>query len=309
MGVRLLSSTPCPSSLRAYHGVVKPVVAILLSTAIALLAGASAAGVDSHDPVLIAVGDIARCESLGDEATAALVDALPGTVATLGDTVYENGTADEFGSCFAPSWGRHAGRIRPAVGNHEYGTPGAAGYFGFFGAAAGPPNGWYSYDLGSWHVVVLNSNCAEIGGCAARSAQVRWLRSDLARHPSRCTIAYMHQPRFSSGQHGGDAALHDLWKTLASGGADVLLGAHDHHYERFAPRGPAGARRRLGLRQFVVGTGGGNLRPLLRSAHGSEARDDSSLGVLVLRLSFLQYSWRFLEANGETGDAGSSSCQ
>ncbi len=160
------------------------------------------------DAFMVAAGDIADCTA-GPAITAALVDSLPGTVATLGDNAYQRGTADEFARCYEPTWGRHKARTRPSVGNHEYGTPGAAGYFGYFGAAAGEPGkGWYSYDLGAWHVVVLNSNCTHVGGCGAGSAQERWLRADLTANPRRCTLAYWHHPAFSSGNaHGGSSAV------------------------------------------------------------------------------------------------------
>ena len=284
---------------------------VALVAAVLVLAPSSAPRSDDSpgEAMLIAVGDIASCESSGDEETAALVDGLAGTIAILGDTVYEQGSGGEFAQCFEPSWGRHKARTRPAVGNHEYRTPGAAGYFGYFGAAAGPPGGWYSYDLGAWHIVVLNSNCVEAGGCEQGSPQEEWLRADLARSSARCTLAYMHHPRFSSGSHGGDPAVQALWRTLAAARADVLLAGHDHHYERFAPRGPAGRRRTRGLRQFVVGTGGRGLNPTVRRAHGSELRDTGRLGVLVLRLGASRYSWRFMTTpDGNVRDAGSTSC-
>ncbi|MBA2616006.1 MAG: hypothetical protein H0U90_09605 [Actinobacteria bacterium] len=167
----------------------------------AALVHAGIVGAQTADPVLLAAGDIADCGRTQDEATAALLDAYPAaTVATLGDNVYENGTAQEFSDCYGPSWGRHKARTRPSAGNHEYQTSRASGYFGYFGAAAGnPAEGWYSYDLGAWHVVVLNSNCSDVGGCDAGSPQEQWLRSDLVAHPARCTLAYWHHPRFASG--------------------------------------------------------------------------------------------------------------
>ncbi len=199
--------------------------------------------------------------SPGAEITAGLLDGLTGTVAVLGDTAYENGTPDEFARCYEPTWGRHKARTRPAVGNHEYGTPGAAGYFAYFGAAAGEAGkGWYSYDLGAWHVVALNSNCSLVG-CQAGSEQEQWLRADLAANGARCTVAYMHHPRFSSGNvHGGSSAVDPLWRALEADGAELVLAGHDHDYERFAPQTASGALDvERGVRQFVVGTGG---RPL-----------------------------------------------
>jgi hypothetical protein len=217
-----------------------------------LAAAFAAAALAAPGTNLVAAGDVASCRSRGDEATAALVARLPGTVAVLGDSVYEVGSDEEYRRCYAPSWGRFKGRTRPAVGNHEYGTPGAAGYFRYFGAAAGPSGrGYYAYRLGSWQVVVLNTNCAAAGGCGAGSPQERWLRAELARSRGRCVLAYGHHPRLSSGFHGPDTSIDRLWRALAAGGAELYLAGHDHHYERFAPV--------RGVRQFVVGTGGRRL--------------------------------------------------
>jgi hypothetical protein len=259
--------------------------------------------------VLIAAGDIAACDSQGDEATAALVAAREGTVAALGDTVYESGTPAEYASCYAPSWGRFKDRTRPAPGNHEYSTRNAVGYFGYFGAAAGPAGqGWYSYDLGEWHIVVLNSNCGV--GCAAASPQGRWLRADLARHPARCTLAYWHHPRFSSGIHGSTPDMADLYGILYEAGADVVLAGHDHDYERFAPLDPNGAPDlERGIRSFVVGTGGDSFYPIFGQLPGSEVRYSSSFGVLVLTLEPTAYRWEFVTVPGsDFRDAGTGAC-
>jgi 3',5'-cyclic AMP phosphodiesterase CpdA len=281
-------------------------VAVFAAASLPLAAGAGAA----REAILIAAGDIASCRSQGDEATARLLDRLEGTVAALGDLAYERGTDAEFARCIEPSWGRHKRRIRPAVGNHEYGTPGAAGYFRYFGAAAGGPRGFYSYELGAWHVVVLNSNCRPAGGCEAGSPQERWLRADLASHPARCTLAYAHHPPFSSGLHGSDTTLRDLWRTLYEGRADVVLAGHDHHYERFRPLGPTGTvDPSRGLREFVVGTGGRSLRPVLRRLPGSAVHEAGAYGVLVLRLRPSGYRWRFVPVAGERfTDQGSAAC-
>src|SRR5205085_7780867 len=212
-------------------------------------------------PTLVAAGDIAcapgdprtrdACHQLD---TAALIGRLdPDVVAPLGDLQYEAGSLADFQGSFDKTWGTFIDRMHPAVGNHEYGTPGAAGYFAYFGARAGRlDEGWYSYELGSWHVVSLNANC-DLIGCGAGSPQQRWLRADLAAHPRRCTLAYWHQPRFSSGLHGSDDALIPLWRTLQRGGADVALSGHDHDYERFAPQAAGGRLDRAhGIVQFVV---------------------------------------------------------
>lgn len=251
---------------------------------------------------LVAAGDVASCRSRGDEATAALVARLPGTVAVLGDSVYEIGSDDEYRRCYAPSWGRFKGRTRPAVGNHEYGTPGAAGYFRYFGAAAGPPGrGYYAYRLGSWQVVVLNTNCAAAGGCGVGSPQERWLRGVLASSQAACTVAYGHHPRLSSGFHGPDRTVQPLWDALQDAHVELYLAGHDHHYERFAPS--------RGLRQFVVGTGGRSTYPILRDLAGSRAHWSGGYGVLSLRLLEGSYAWRFVGApREEFTDAGSARC-
>ena len=264
------------------------------------------------DPVLLAAGDIASCESGGDEATAALLARLSGTVATLGDNVYPTGTPEEFAACYAPSWGSAKARTRPAPGNHDYATAGAHGYFGYFGRVAGDAaKGYYSYDLGTWHVVVLNSNCAAVGGCEPGSPQERWLRADLASHPSRCTLAYSHHPRFSSGPHGGDSAVEPFWRALYEHRADVVLGGHDHDYERFAPQTPSGALDYdRGIRQFVVGTGGRSHYPIVAPTPNSEARNDTAFGVLRLVLGPTVYRWKFVPEAGRTfSDSGAARCR
>lgn len=250
-------------------------------------------------PTLIAAGDIASCATSGDEATAALVSRIRGTVAVLGDSVYEHGTEQEFNRCY--SWARFRARTRAALGNHEYGTGNAAAAITYF---ALPPAGYYSYELGSWHVVVLNSNCRPAGGCNDGSPQQRWLASDLAKSQARCTLAYMHHPRYSSGLHGSDATIAPLWRTLARGGADVVLAGHDHHYERFAPLN--------GVRSFVVGTGGRSHYPVFRrlSQPRSVVMNDRTFGVLRLTLRPERYHWRFVPVGGSSfRDAGSAACR
>jgi acid phosphatase type 7 len=261
---------------------------------------------------LLAAGDIASCASDGDEQTAALLDTLPGTILTLGDTVYDDGAASQFARCYVPSWGRFRDRTYPIPGNHDYHTAGASGYFGFFGPRAGQPGkGWYSFDLGRWHLVALNSNCDEVGGCQPGSEQERWLRADLAAHPVRCTLAFWHHPRFSSGTtHGSDPAVGGLWLALYQAGAEVVLVGHEHNYERFAPLDPVGGvDQARGVREFVVGTGGRSHYPFGSPLAGSEARNSDSFGVLELQLRRAGYSWRFLPApSGSFQDSGSASC-
>lgn len=231
-------------------------------------------------------------------------------VLVLGDTQYEDAAAAKYLASYDPTWGRLKGITLPVVGNHEYLTPGAAGYFGYFGAAAGDPaKGWYSTDVGAWHVVVLNGNCASVGGCGAGSPQHAWLVADLAAHPGVCTLAAWHQPRFSSGPHGDDPAYDAFWRALHAAGADVVLNGHDHVYERFGPQTPDGAPDAArGLRQFVVGTGGKNLTSFGAPRPNSEARA-AAFGVLKLTLRPASYSWEFRPATpGAFSDTGFSFC-
>lgn len=264
------------------------------------------------DAVLIAAGDIADCSDLkGAEATAKLLEGNPGTVAALGDLAYPDGTEQNF-QCYDRTWGRVKSRTRPAVGNHEFHSQGATYYFRYFGAAAGDPKtGYYSYELGSWHIVVLNSECKEAGGCQAGSPQEKWLREDLAAHPSACTLAYFHKPRFSSGlNHGDDLEVTPLWQALYDYNADLVLNGHDHDYERFAPQDPNGkADAKRGIREFVVGTGGKNHREFGLTKPNSEVRDNTAFGVLKLTLKPTSYDWQFLpEAGKSFSDSGSGSC-
>jgi hypothetical protein len=269
------------------------------------------AGTAHTDPVVIAAGDIASCSSPGDEQTAALLDNLSGTVITLGDNAYESGTIDEFNNCYDPTWGRQKQRTYPSVGNHEYKTPGAAGYFSYFGTAAGDPQeGYYSYDLGEWHIVVINANCSEIGGCGANSPQLEWLQTDLAAHPVLCTLAYWHQPRFSSGMHGNDSQLIPIWQTLYNAHVELVLNGHDHDYERFAPQDPYGIADPLnGIREIVVGTGGKDLRSIGDTISNSEVHNDNTWGVLTVTLHPTGYDWQFIPVAGQSfTDTGSGTC-
>ena len=264
------------------------------------------------DAVLVGAGDIAGCNNPGDEATAALLDDIPGTVFTLGDNVYPSGTLAQYNACYEPSWGRHRARTRPAAGNHEYDIAGDVGHFGYFGASAGPADkGYYSYDAGSWHVVVLNSNCSFAGGCGAGSAQEQWLRADLAAHPANCTVAMWHHPRYSSGgSHGSNTFMQPFWQALYEAGAELVLAGHDHHYERFAPMNGSGAPDgAFGLRSFVVGSGGFSHYALGTVAPNSLVRNADTFGVLKLTLRSGSYDWQFVPQAGRTyTDSGSGSC-
>jgi hypothetical protein len=264
--------------------------------------------------VVVAAGDIAACDSSGDEATAKLLSGRGGTVLTLGDAAYPRGSVKNFNDCYEPSWGRFKGRTKPVPGNHEYETKRARGYFDYFGDVAGEPGqGYYSYDLAEWHLLALNSNCQEVGGCADGSPQLGWLREDLATNNDvECTLAYFHYPLFTSGKkrRPGFPEVKPLWEALYAAGADVVLSAHDHNYQRFAPQNPEGeADRNRGIRQFVVGTGGANLYAIANPIGGVEVYNDETNGVLKLTLRSKSYAWRFISAEGEGfTDSGKASC-
>ncbi|WP_017236432.1 CBM96 family carbohydrate-binding protein [Streptomyces sp. SS] len=258
-------------------------------------------------PVLVGAGDIAT-PSATDSATADLLDHISGTVVALGDNAYPDGSASDFAAFYEPTWGRHKARTMPTPGNHDYNTPGAAGYYGYFGANAGPARrGYYSYDLGNWHVVSLNSEI----DMSAGSAQEKWLRADLAASDKPCTVAYWHRPRWtSSSRNGPDRATGPLVQALYDHGAEVILTGHNHQYERFAPQDPSGrADGARGLRQFVAGTGGAGLYDFGAVQPNSEARNDDTFGVLKLTLRPDGYDWQFVPVAGETyDDRGSGSC-
>jgi hypothetical protein len=266
-----------------------------------------------------AAGDIAMCRDrdprwsgaagTADLVAAALAQDRDAAVLTLGDHTYPNGAASEFAACYEPTWGRFKDRTWPTPGNHEYQTPGAAPYFAYFGKRAG--NGYYSVEMGSWHVISLNS---QISGAAAE-AQLAWLKEDLARHPTRCTLAYWHVPLYSSGGHRPDRRMRAAWQILYDAGAELVLSGHDHEYERFAPQDAQGNVDKVrGMRQFVVGTGGAYGTPFIFFQPHAEARDSSSTGVLRLRLQDDGYEWTYLEASrnapesGAPPDHGTASC-
>jgi hypothetical protein len=279
-----------------------------------------AGAVEGGEVVVAAAGDIA-CHpdeiAAGDRPCrqGATADLLAGlrldAVLPLGDLQYQDGDLASFQAVYHQSWGRFKAITRPAVGNHEYGTRGAAGYFSYFGAVAGDPaNGWYSYNLGNWHLIALNSQCRHIGGCGPGSPQERWLRADLAAHPADCTLAYWHEPRFSSGHHGDQPGVAALWQALHDAGAEVVLNGHDHDYERFAPQDPGGTLDDArGIRQFVVGTGGANHRVFKTVKPNSEVRNADTFGVLVLTLGTGHYTWRFVPEPGrQFTDQGTGEC-
>jgi hypothetical protein len=264
--------------------------------------------------VLVGAGDIASCDDLkGAEATAKLLDNIPGTVFAIGDLAYPDGSDEQFAKCYGPTWGRFKDRTHPAPGNHEYHSDGASGYVRYFGAAAGDPKkGYYTYDIGEWHIIVLNSECDEVGGCGTGSTQEQWLRQDLKAHPAKCTLAYWHKPLFSSGAaHGNDPEIKPLWDALYSAGAEVVINGHDHDYERFAPQDPTGKLDpQHGIREFVVGTGGKNShRSFASPKPHSETRQADTFGVLKLTLHATSYDWEFVPETGKTfSDSGSGTC-
>jgi hypothetical protein len=260
----------------------------------------------SADPVLVGAGDIADCDASQDEATAKLLDSIDGTVFTVGNNVAANGTAAQYRNCYEPTWGRHKPRTRPAPGEHDDTTPDAATYYRYFGDNAGPAGrGYYSYDLGTWHIIALNSET----DASASSAQAQWLRDDLAAHPSRCAVAYWHRPVFSSGEHGNDLHMRAIWQILYEHGVEVVISGHDRDYERFAPQDPDGKPDPQGIREFVVGTGGRDLRGFGTIGPNSEVRQSASLGVLKLTLHASNYEWEFVPVAGASfRDSGAASC-
>ena len=267
--------------------------------------------------VLVGAGDIAGCSDLsGAQATAKILDGIPGTIFAAGDLAYEHGTYEEFLSCYGSTWGRFKTRTRPAPGNHEYIGSVATGYFRYWGKQAGDPGkGYYSYDLGAWHIVALNTNCgvAELGGCGEGSPEEKWLKQDLAAHPNACILAYGHHALFSSGligRHAEHPELAAFWQDLYDAHADLILAGHEHSYERFAPQNTEGnPDPEHGIREIVVGTGGRSHTPLGFAKPNSEVRDDRTYGVLKLTLAPGKYKWEFIPEAGKTfRDEGDGVC-
>jgi hypothetical protein len=258
--------------------------------------------------IMVGAGDIGYCNaSSGDEGTAAILDTIPGTVFTAGDNANPDGTADQFTNCYDPTWGRHLSRTRPTPGNRDYLVPGAGPYFAYFGSRAGTAGeGWYSYDLGNWHVVALNSELDLSDG----SAQHNWLVSDLAASGAQCTMVIYHHPRFHSGNAGGQGRSEDAWEAMYAAGVELVVGGHSHIYERFAPQTPDSIADPVnGIRQFVVGTGGHTLHKIWAIAPNSEVRDNSTFGVIVFTLRDGSYDWQFVPVSGGTfADSGSGTC-
>ena len=249
-------------------------------------------------------------------ATATLTTALnPDKVLALGDLQYESGVLAKFNASYDASWGAFKATTLPVPGNHEYNTADAAGYYDYFngvgvptGQAGDRTKGYYSTDLGTWHIVALNANCSSIGGCDSLSSEHTWLAADLAGNTSTCTLAFWHQPRFSSGSHGSDSQYATFWTDLYADGADVVLNGHDHMYERFNKQTPSQVASDAGIREFVVGTGGKNLTAVSAVATNSASRITTSYGVLFMRLYDWGYTWKFVDEDQQILDSGSDVC-
>jgi hypothetical protein len=301
----------------------RPIVATAVAATAALVSASAAA---AADPVIAAAGDIACAPSdplfnsgLGgpdncaQQRTSNLVGSVTAVLA-LGDSQYNSGSLADFNASYAKSWGRFKSTTYPVPGNHEYGTSQAGGYFSYFGSRAGTKGqGWYSFDLGTWHVLAINSECDRLGSaCAAGGAQEAWVRSDLAAHPNACTLAFFHEPRFASGSAviKNAAAMAPIWNDLYNSRADLVLTAHKHSYERFAPlNASGGVDTARGMREFVVGTGGEDRAGRPAPITGSEVRDNKTFGVLKVTLSSGGYGWNFVPEPGKTfTDSGTTSC-
>ncbi len=261
---------------------------------------------------LVGAGDISICGNKGDKETAALLAEIPGAIFTAGDNSNDYGRKVEYKNCFGPSWGQFLDRIHPSPGNHDYESEEGKYYYQYFGEAAGEPGkGWYSYDLGAWHIIALNTNCDYVS-CKANSKQVEWLRQDLQNHPTQCSLAYYHHPRWSSGQAGSAGWISPIFTTLWENGVDVVVSGHEHEYERIAPQDPDGNLDfEHGLRQFVVGTGGAYHIPFGADIlPNSEVRIPDTFGVIKFTLYEDHYDWEFLPVgDGQALDSGSEKCK
>ncbi len=325
-----LSSSPRVArpdiSARAWPGVVSLAIVSACAPSPRVLPACIDDGVTSTGKAsvrVVAAGDLVDCAGGAQEQTAALAESLhPDAVLALGDLVYPNGTIDEYLDCYAPTWGRLRPLTHPVVGNHEYHTAHAGPFWAYFCGASGPPfRGYYSFSLGPWHAIVLNSNCGQdldvpsyvpddFESCDAGSPQARWLERDLAEHAGQCTLVAWHHPRITSGKQDDGGSMRDLWGLLQAGGADVVVNGHAHLYNRFAKLGADGHASPDGIRSFVVGAGGHELAKSVRSPEGLEASDDEHFGVLSLELRKTSFSWQFLSSDdGHALDAGEATCQ
>lgn len=258
------------------------------------------------DETFVGAGDIGMCNAAEPEATAKLLDRIPGTVFTLGDNVQGDGSAREYAECYHPTWGRHRSRTFPTIGNHDFEGTGGGPYYAYFGANVGPPGlGYYSFNLGAWHVISLNSEVAAGQG----SGQYEWLKADLDESSTACILAMWHRPVFSSGPSGGSSRMRDAWRLLQQYGADIVLNGHDHAYERFAPQDADGRAAPSGIREFIVGTGGYTLYPRVMLRPNSEMCESRAWGVLRLTLKASSYDWEFVPIAGQNfRDFGTAPC-
>lgn len=288
----------------------------LSAACVLILTIAWAGGVraQSTDPVLVGAGDVVQCsrgEFQNSQATANLLDSIPGTVFVVGDLVYPDSSGNYFAKCWAPTWGRFRNRMIPTVGNHGYNAPGAPEYYSYFGPKAGDPQkGYYSFNLGAWHVVVLNAECSGIGGCGATSPEGTWLQSDLAANPAVCTLALWHEPLYTSETGLASTSVRPFWQILYNAGADLVVNGHAHNYERFAAQDPSGNLDQThGIREIIAGTGGEYTSCSGSAITNSEMRICNANGVLKLTLHASSYDWQFIPVAGQTAtDSGTTSC-
>ncbi|MFZ6734292.1 metallophosphoesterase family protein [Undibacterium sp. Ji42W] len=262
-------------------------------------------------------GDIADCrkrppvESMAARTAELIASGLDkdstARAITLGDNTYPVGKPEEFSNCYEPTWGRFKEKTLPSPGNHDYGMPKALGYYNYFGELAGPDRrGYYATRLGKWYILSLNSNLDQ----AQMQEQLKWLKDELDSNKQSCTLAFWHHPVYSSGGHGNNKNMQEAWTMLAAAKADIVLAAHDHDYERFAPLDANGDRDdKNGIRSFVVGTGGAKLTPMFLPKGATELRDNSTHGVLKLTLHAKSYEWEFLPVPGQAlVDKGQAAC-
>src|SRR5215211_6802175 len=309
---------------RVRHGkywIIPVAVALAVAALFVLSDGSNSAQAQTTSTVLVGAGDIASCDSTGDTATSKLLGSIAGTVLAIGDNAYMEGSLSQYNDCYGPTWGQFKARTKPTIGNHEYRTSGASGYYDYFGAAAGERGkGYYSYNRGAWHIITLDSECRYlatgfIDGPSLCSSQqqadmIAWFEADLAANSTACTLAYFHHPRFSSGYGGNSLETQPIWDDLYAAHADVVLAGHNHIYERFARQNPSGALdTSRGIRQFTVSTGGIERGGIGTIKANSQVRDTTAYGVLKLTLNSTSYSWKFVPEAGKTfTDSGTTSC-
>ncbi len=296
------TATPLPTSTPTLAPTSTPTVT---PTSIPVPTGSPA------DPVLIGAGDIAMCGRPGSGQTAQILAKNPGTVIAVGDNAYPDGAPADYTNCYDPTWGAFKGKTFAVPGNHDYTTANASGYFAYFGSKAGDPaQGWYSFNVGAWHILAINSNCSAVGGCNTGSPQETWVKSDLAASTAKCTLAFWHHPYYSSGRNGDFTQMGAIWQDLYNAGAEIVVSGHDHDYERFAPQDASGTKDTArGITQFVVGTGGSDFTPLVFPLQpNSVTQLENVFGVLKLILHPTSYTWQFIPISGTFKDSGTVAC-